>query len=104
MNGELTFKGCFASGVTATVRVAKSPPVKGESHIRDVEWTGNPCAKHLRRYVEWMNCVNQQLADEWGIRLMHVFQTTPRDIEIWGYAPGEKPHPVDLAANGANEI
>ena len=23
----------------------------------------------------WMNDVNRQLADEWGIKMMHVFQT-----------------------------
>ena len=96
-NGVLTFKGCFGSGVTATVRVAKSPPTKGESHIRGIIWTGNPRSKHLRRYIEWMNGVNQQLADEWGIKMMHVYQTTPQSLEVWSYAPGEKPCRVDLA-------
>jgi len=79
-NAELTFKGCFGSGVTATIRVPKSPPVQGGSHIRGVEWTGRPRHKHIRRYVDWTNTVNQQLADEWQLKLMHVFQTRPRRI------------------------
>ena len=97
---ELTFKGCFGAGVTATVRVSKSPPSKGASHIREIEWTGTPRPKHLTRYITWMNSVNQQLADTWGIKLMHVFQTTPQDVEVWTYAPGKKSRRADLA----NEI
>jgi hypothetical protein len=46
-----------------------------------------------------MNSVNQQLADQWGIKMMHVYQTTPRELEIWTYSPGEKPSRVDLAAH-----
>ena len=103
MSDSRTFKCNFGGGVAATIRVCKEPPAKGISHVLGVEWNGRPKEKHLRKYIAWMNSVNQQLTDEWGIKMMHVFQTTPRDVEFWTYAPGEKPHRVNLATNGTNE-
>jgi len=103
MNDEKLFRCSFGSGVAATIRVCKEPPAKGSSHILGVEWTGRPKQKHFRKYIEWMNSVNQQLADEWKISMMHVFQTTPQGVEVWTYAPGEKPRRVDVAAK-ANDI
>ena len=41
-----------------------------------------------------MNSVNAQLADEWGLRLMHIYQLGGRNFETWVFAPGERPQRV----------
>ena len=104
MNDEQIFRCSFGQGVAATIRVCKEPPAKGSSHILGVEWSGQPKKKHLKKYIAWMNSVNQQLADTWKLSLMHVYQTAPQNVEVWTYAPGEKPRRVDLAGNGTNDF
>lgn len=86
-----TFKCAFGPGITCKIQVTDTAPPKGESHIRLVEWTGTPSMLVLRPYVNWMHSVNQQLANEWGIKLMHIFLVSRTGIEVWGYEPGKEP-------------
>ena len=58
-------------------------------------------APSLRSEIEAAASFLRQLADEWGIKMMHVYQTTPRDIEIWVYTPGEKPRVHNARSFGA---
>jgi hypothetical protein len=94
-----TFKCSFGKGITCEVQITDTQPEKGKSHILKIEWTGNPSRKTLRKveraYIGWMNSVNKQLADEWKISMMYVFQTFAGPIEIWGYSPGEPPKLVE---------
>jgi hypothetical protein len=80
-------------GVECQIKVSDTAPEKGTSHIVSCEWTGKPKQNQIRQYIGWMNSVNQTLADEWGIKLMHIFQTKPHwtDFEIWVYEPGKQP-------------
>ena len=91
-----TFKCNFGKGVTCEVQVTDSAPPKGSQHILKTEWTGKPSQRVIRPYVAWMNSVNKLLADEWGLKLMHVFQTKPSwtDAEIWVYEPNKPPKRV----------
>ena len=84
-----TFRCDFGNGVTCEVQVSDEPPAKGEAHVRGVEWTGNATRKHFRPYVAWMNTVNVTLAKEWGMALMHCFQTSTNEAETWMYVPGK---------------
>jgi len=43
-----------------------------------------------------MNTVNQSLADEWKLKLMHVFLSSKKGHQIWIYEPGKSPERVFL--------
>ena len=89
-----TFSCTFRPGVTATAHYTDDPPEKGKSHLIKVEWDGHPGGRWvLRPYIEWMNSVQSQLANEWGITLMYVYQTSVRwkKVQIWIFKPGQPP-------------
>ena len=92
-----TFCCDFGDGVSCkTIIEDACPPKGGFNHIPGVEWSGKTRVRHMRPYIAWMNSVNQTLADEWKVKLMHVFQTAPgwRMFEIWVYVPGSHPQKV----------
>ncbi len=84
-----TFTCNFGAGVTCTIKVDDAPLAAGKIHIRECSWSRIPARKTIRPYVAWMNIVNRQLANEWGLNLIHVFQTSPTTIETWFYEPGK---------------
>jgi len=90
-----TFTCNFGKGVSCTIRVAETPPEQGKTHIQKFEWSQKPTLKVIRPYVAWINSVNQQLANEWRIKIMHVFQIrpsrSPENLEIWTYEPNGRP-------------
>lgn len=87
-----TFRCRFKGGAICTIAVSDKQPPPGQAHIQKVEWSGTkPTRKVFRPYIEWMNSINQQLADEWGATIMHVFLLTPTTPETWTYEPGQKP-------------
>lgn len=90
-----TFKCNFGKGLSCTIHVSETPPPKGQPHIQKFEWSKRPSMKVTRPYVAWINSVNQQLANEWGIKIMHIFQVgsgwSPESLETWGYEPNGKP-------------
>lgn len=51
--------------------------------------------KDIRPYINWANTVNRQLANEWGIKIMQVFQVkkgwSSDSLEAWVYEPGSEP-------------
>lgn len=49
-----------------------------------------------------MNGVNKLLADEWGVKLMHVFAISPKMMtwEVWSYEPGNQPRRVEMSLPG----
>ena len=91
-----TFKCDFGNGVSCQIEVPDVAPQKGTSHIEKVEWIGKVTPSVVRPYIRWMNSVNKLLCDEWGLSLMHIFQTSPRwtEWETWVYAPGKAPRRV----------
>lgn len=91
-----TFKCDFGNGITCEMQVAAALPEKGKHHIQKLKWTGQPTRSVIRPYIAWVNSVNQQLANEWGVSLMHIFQTSPRwqEWETWGYAPNSEPQRI----------
>lgn len=73
-----------------------SAPKAGEgttSHVREIKWTGQITSRMVRPYIAWMNSVNQTLANEWRVKLMHVYQTGPgwSKAEVWVYEPDRPP-------------
>lgn len=91
-----TFKCNFGKGVMCEMQVADTPPEKGTKHILGMAWEGKPNGRHMRQYIAWVNAVNKTLADEWGIKIMHVFQTAPNSFEAWEYEPNKAPKLVTL--------
>jgi hypothetical protein len=91
-----TFTCNFGSGITCTIQVSNTPPAKGTQPIHACVWTGKPGPAILRPYIAWMNGVNARLADEWRIKLMHVYQTGPASFEAWSYEPGKPAKRVDI--------
>jgi hypothetical protein len=95
-----TFSCNFGKGVSCTIHVSDSPPEKGQAHIQKFEWSIKPTLKVIRPYVAWINSVNQHLANEWGIKIMHVFQVRPgwslKSLETWAYEPNGNPTRVRL--------
>lgn len=89
-----TFKCQFGQGVACEMQVTDAPPAPGSNHMLKVEWEGRPSRRVLRPYVAWVNSVNKTLADEWGIKMMHVFQIAPGTLESWVYEPGRPPKRV----------
>ena len=90
-----TFSCNFGDGVSCELSVTDTPPPKGSSHILGVRWTGTPQKRHVRPYLQWAKTVNQQLADEWQMRLMHVVQTKRNRWQAWAYEPGGRPSLVE---------
>jgi len=90
-----TFKCDFGKGITCSIKVTATPPAKGLSHVRAVEWTGQRTPKTTALYMAWMHSVNKQLSDEWNIGLIHVFRTAANRAEIWLYTPGKAPKQIE---------
>jgi hypothetical protein len=88
----------FSRSVQCEVEVRDEAPPKGERHIINVEWTGQPKRSHMGEYIRWMNHVNDLLAKKWGIRMMQIFQKSPHseDWEVWAYAPDQPPQKINL--------
>ena len=95
-----THVGKLTKNVTVTIQVSDNPPEPGRSHILNVEWSRTPNRVVFRRYVKWLNIVNQQLADTWGIGLSYVYQLTehPSGWRAFVYEPGGTPTKIDLGA------
>jgi hypothetical protein len=81
----------FGRGVSCTVQVADTPPTDQSSPVRETHWTWKAGPQHLRAHIGWMNSVNKEMADQWGVRLMHVFLVGNGRIKPWVYEPGEPP-------------
>jgi hypothetical protein len=92
-----TFKCDFGNKLTCEIKVTDKVPEKGTSHVQKIVWSGRPTRADILVYITWMNSVNQLLANEWGVNLMHVFQTEPgwRRAEVWLYRPGTDPEFVE---------
>ena len=88
-----TFKCKFGKGVACEVNVTDEFPTDGSQHIQKVKWSGKLRPGLLRPYISWMNSVNKLLADEWNVKLMHVFMKKPY-WEIWVYEPNKEPKNV----------
>jgi len=87
-----TFTCNFGNGISCTIKVSDTPPEKGKNHIQKMEWTKKPNIKKIiRKYINWMNSVNQQLSNEWGVTLLHIFTKPNQEIEAWGYEPNKAP-------------
>lgn len=88
-----TFRCDFGNGVACEVSVPDAAPPKQTptGHILAVQWEGKPTKAVLRPYIAWMNSVNALLAQEWGVKLMHVFLDTPSSGDMWSYEPGKPP-------------
>ena len=86
-----TFIHRFSKTVSCNCEVPESPPPPGSVTGRVIVWMGQPKKKHVREYVLWQHTVNRELADSWGIRLMHCYRVEKNRWEFWTYAPGEPP-------------
>lgn len=89
----------FNSKLSCEVEVFDGPPPsKGERHIINIQWTGQPKKKHMAEYIRWMHIVNDRYAKQWNMRIMHIFQggPSPKDWEFWGYAPDEPPKRIRI--------
>ena len=84
-----TFSCDFGSGVGCRVEVPEVPPPNGQVSGLVFAWTGRPTRKVIRPYVQWMNTVNEQLANDWGIKLMYVYQVSKTGLEAWVFEPGK---------------
>lgn len=86
-----TFKCRFNKETMCTVEVTDEAPAQGETHIVSVAWDGPRGDTLVRPYMAWMNTVNQQLADEWKIGMMHCFVLPTGEKMVWTYTPGCRP-------------
>lgn len=72
--------------------VVREKPLPGAEHRPEITWEGGtPTHEEFPKYKDWINSVTQQLANEWGRRLVHVFVMRPNVREAWGYEPGSQP-------------
>ncbi len=92
----MTFKCDFGRGVTCATVIADDPPKQGESHVREIQWTGQPSNKTLLSYKAWMNSTNKMLADKWNLKLMHVYMLPKGRNELWEFEPGQRPRCVEV--------
>lgn len=84
----------FPSGLRCRYRT-KGKPVAGEEHKPVISWDGgNPTPAEFPQYRDWIHGISQTLANEWKLKLMHVFMLSPTRHEVWAYEPGGQPIPV----------
>ena len=70
-------------------------PSVGQEHRPKIVWEGgDPTPDEFPQYKEWIHGVNQTLANEWKMNLMHVFMLSKTRHEVWAYEPGKQPIPV----------
>jgi hypothetical protein len=88
----------FNQNLTCTVEIIDRKIKPGERHIIRSEWSQKPKKKHIPEYVRWMHVVNDTYAKEHGLRLMHVYQLSPKynDWQIWGYSPDAPPCRLEM--------
>lgn len=98
-----TFKHDFGKGVTCEIEVTDSPPSSipdspASGHILSAKWTGSRTDKMIPQYIAWINSVNKQLADEWDVKMMHVFDPPNGQMQAWLYEPGQNPRRMNFGA------
>jgi hypothetical protein len=86
-----TFKCDFGKGVSCEVKVPDLP----ERGTREVVWTGKPTEEMYAQYFAWLHSVNQQLADERGVRFTSFSMLAPGICEIWAYERGKAPKRIE---------
>jgi hypothetical protein len=88
----VSFVNNFGDGVSCELIVTDDPPPKGESHIVRTNWYGGkPTLKHLAQYHQWMQEVNQIVANRWAAKLLYAIQTGPCRWELWQFEPNTEP-------------
>ena len=94
----MKFKCNFGKGVRCKVLISEKFPEKGSSHIRKMEWTGNPkLIKDIQdRYVKWIHTVNQTCVEKWGKGFAYVVISSPTKHTIFEYQPGEAHREIDM--------
>ena len=90
------FKCNFGLGVTCEVQMANEPPRPDGSHVLKTVWEGEMSRRILRPYIAWMNGVNKQMADEWGVSFAHAFLISASEFEVWTYRPGKQPKRITM--------
>jgi hypothetical protein len=90
------FECNFGKGVICTVHIDDRPTENGTITIRNMEWSSKPGKWIIQPHIAWTNTVNQSLADEWKLKLMHVFLSSKKGHQIWIYEPGKSPERVFL--------
>lgn len=88
----------FNSKLTCSVEIMDRKPEPGEHHILSSVWSQRPTKKHTQEYLRWMHVVNDNYAKQFGLRLMHVYQLSPRynDWQIWAYDPHKPPFRMQM--------
>ena len=88
----------FNSNLICSVEIMDRKVEPGEHHVIRTEWSQRPKKKHTPEYVRWMHVVNDNYAKQFGLRLMHVYQLSPKynDWQVWAYSPDKPPIKMEL--------
>jgi hypothetical protein len=82
------------------VEVADEYPGDKQSHILNVQWTGQPQKQNIPEYIERMHTVNSGMhtvnsgyATRWNKKILYIFPSVsdPSGSECWIYAPNQPP-------------
>ncbi|MCA9136755.1 MAG: hypothetical protein KDB00_08350 [Planctomycetales bacterium] len=95
-----TFIGKLTDTVSCTVRISDNPPLRGQAHVLGIEWDGQLDHSIVEPYIQWMNQLQQQMADKWNQTLAYIYQTSPSpsDWLVYQFKPGGTPTKIDLGA------
>jgi hypothetical protein len=88
----------FNSRLTCTIEIADRRVEPGEHHVIKTSWSERPKKKHAAEYVRWMHMINDRYAKQFDMRIMHLFQLSPKfsDWQLWEYSPEAPPQRVEM--------
>lgn len=93
-----TFICNFGNGVTCKIQTTDTATPGGASHILKTEWINMPQKitkrtrdRYIKKYISWINSVNQILANEWNTKIMYLIQKSKYEYEAWEYTPNKPP-------------
>jgi hypothetical protein len=87
----LSFTHVFSRELRCTLTASASPPPPGLLRQVSCEWVGQPKPKHFGQYRRWILTVYRTLADRWNQEILYGLGISPRETELWEFAPGQAP-------------
>lgn len=88
-----SFTRDFGSGFICTITADDQPSDRAVHNFLKLKWSAGPPFPEsiYTSWREWVNSINQQLSNDWNIRLFYTF-AHGREREMWVYDPGKSPN------------
>jgi hypothetical protein len=90
----------FSRSLSCEMTVRDEAPAPGQSHVKSIEWIGQPKPKHVAEYRQWVLHTTSILAERWNVSILYGLGVGPKCTEFWQFEPGKAPKLLATAPVG----